>query len=63
MTIDNALLWQKGFATDDKLGQAAQARARKNFGRLGEAAHAAPWQAAGEALQTFQTINCYGAHC
>lgn len=57
MTIDNALLWQNGFAADDRHGEVAEAYARANAVRAtaaGDAAQASLWQATGEALQTSQ---------
>ncbi len=64
MTIDKALIWQTVRAADVDHGEAAEAHARANAARAageGDAAQAALWQAAAEALQTLHTINCHGA--
>ncbi|RYD43444.1 MAG: hypothetical protein EOP63_09680 [Sphingomonadales bacterium] len=61
MTIDNALLWQTVLAADYEYGETAETHALTDAARAaagGDAAQAALWQAAAEALQTLYQINC-----
>lgn len=60
MTIDKALIWQTVLAAEEEHGEAAEAHARANAAREGDAAQAALWQATADALQTLHTINRHG---